>query len=450
MKGTGSPVRKRTSRGRWRRAVLAAAGGTTVVLTLAACSGLGAGTADPRDGLGSPTAGSQGPSTTPAQGAPQATPTPITSAPAPAAVITAAPNSAESAIDPTDPVTVSIDGGTLTSVRLLTPEGKEVHGRMAADRSSWHSTEVLGYDRSYDLVATGQNADGLAVTKHATVTTVAPSNYTMPSITDIYGHDLQNHGVYGVGMVVRVHFDEQVNHKLAQRTLSVTTDPSVVGGWYWRDNQNVFWRPRHWYPSGTTVTVTAGVYGKRVGPGLYGQADRSTSFRIGAKHVSIANPRTDHVKVYFDGKFQRSMPTSMGMGGYEPGNSSINYWTMWGTYTVINHENPAMMSAGSYGVSPSSPNYYPPEAVYWSTKISTDGIYLHQLDTTVWAQGHENLSHGCLNLNLTNARWFYNHSKVGDIVKVVHSQKQAPKIDFDQGGQWSIPWSQWVKGSALS
>ena len=32
-----------------------------------------------------------------------------------------------------------------------------------------------------------------------------------------------------------------------------------------------------------------------------------------------------------------------------------------------------------------------------------DGIYLHQLNATIWAQGKQNTSHGCLNLNSDNA-----------------------------------------------
>ncbi|HET6877759.1 MAG TPA: L,D-transpeptidase, partial [Jatrophihabitans sp.] len=115
--------------------------------------------------------------------------------------------------------------------------------------------------------------------------------------------------------------------------------------------------------------------------------------------------------------------------------------------TVINHENPAIMSSDSYGLPSTSQYGYPPEKVYWSTKISTDGIYLHELDTTVWAQGHENVSHGCLNLNHDNAKWFYTHSRIGDVVKVVHSG--GPKIQVWQGGDWSVPWSTWVKGGDI-
>jgi lipoprotein-anchoring transpeptidase ErfK/SrfK len=271
---------------------------------------------------------------------------------------------------------------------------------------------------------------------------------TMPSIEDIYGSYLNNNGTYGVGMVFRVHFDEQVIEAKAERALQVTTTPSVTGSWYWSDSQNAYWRPQNYYAPGTKVTISANVYGKDVGHGLYGQADQSVSFKIGAKHYAVADAKTHLVKVYFNDKLVRTMPTSMGQGGVVQGKyGPIYLWTMPGVYTVINHENPAIMSSDSYGLPSNSPLGYAPEKVYWSTKISVDGIYLHELDATVWAQGHQNVSHGCLNLNYTNAKWYFEHSLIGDVVQVVHSG--GPKITFNQGGEWSVPWSDWVKGSAL-
>jgi lipoprotein-anchoring transpeptidase ErfK/SrfK len=351
-------------------------------------------------------------------------------------------------ISPSTPVAVDIANGKLTDVTMVNPVGKQVSGELATDGTAWHNTEVLGYSKVYRITAVGVADDGSPITKHVQVRTLTPDNMTMPYIEDIYGHYVDHGGTYGVGMIVRVHFDEPVNEKKAERTLHVTTTPSVTGGWYWRDNQNVYWRPQRYYTPGTQVTISAQVYGKSVGPGLYGQADQSASFKIGAKHYSVANAKTHHVKVYFNDRLVRTMPTSMGRGGTVQGtNGPIYLWTMPGVYTVINHENPAVMSSDSYGLPANSPAGYAPEKVYWSTKISVDGIYLHELDATVWAQGHENLSHGCLNLNYTNAKWFYNHSLIGDVVQVVHSG--GPKINFDQGGEWSVPWSEWVKGSAL-
>ena len=418
-----------------RAAIVGYAASAFALLALAAC------TNSTTTGSGSPVAhGST------AGGSDSSGPSTPSSPAAPPAVITT--TAASHGISPTTPVDVSIQNGKLTSVTMVNAAGKHVRGALGADGTSWHNTEALGYSKTYTISAQGESADGTPVHKTARVTTLTPYNMTMPYLTDIYGSNLVDGGTYGVGMVVRVHFDEVVNRARAERTLQVKTTPATTGGWYWADDQNVYWRPRTYYTPGTTVTVSAKVYGKRVGSGLYGQADQSASFKIGAKHYSVANAKTHKVKVYFNDRLVRTMDTSMGRGGTVEGRyGPIYLWTMPGVYTVINHENPATMSSDSYGLPANSPAGYAPEKVPWATKISTDGIYLHELDATVWAQGNTNVSHGCLNLNYKNAKWFYNHSLIGDVVKVVHSG--GPKITFNQGGQWSVSWADWLKGSAL-
>jgi lipoprotein-anchoring transpeptidase ErfK/SrfK len=354
-------------------------------------------------------------------------------------------------VNPTTPITVTAANGTLSEVKLVNPAGKQVTGAYSADHTSWRATEVLGYSKTYHLTASaaGETGEATANLKHS-FTTLTPDNMTMPYLNTIYGSSLQNGATYGVGMIPVVNFDEPItNKKAAEKALTVTTSPHVDGSWYWVDDHSVHWRPQYYYQPGTKVTVTAKVYGVDVGGGMYGQADQTVSYKIGAKHVAIANAKTHKVKVYFNNKLMRTMPTSMGQGGTVQGkNGPIYLWTMPGTYTVIGHENPAIMSSDSYGLPKNSPLGYAPEKVYWSTKISTDGIYLHELDATVWAQGHENVSHGCLNLNHDNAEWYYKTSRVGDIVKVVHSG--GPVLQVWQGGDWTLSWSQWKAGSALS
>jgi lipoprotein-anchoring transpeptidase ErfK/SrfK len=354
-----------------------------------------------------------------------------------------------SAVNPTTPVAVSVADGTLASVTLLTPEGKAVAGTLSPDSTSWQSTEPLGYNRTYQLKAVARNADGRTTSKTTSITTVKPSNMTMPYLNTTGGQSLQNGATYGIGIVPVVHFDEPVpDRAAAEKALIVTTSPHVDGVWYWADAQNVHWRPKNFFKSGTKVTVTAKLYGLQVGPGLYGQQDQSVSFRIGAKHVSIADDKTHMVKVYFNDKLMRTMPTSMGQGGYVTGDhgQQIPLWTMPGTYTVIGHADPVLMDSSTYGLPVNSAKGYK-EYIYKATRISTDGIYLHELDTTVWAQGHTDVSHGCLNLNQENATWFYNSSQVGDVVQVVNTG--GPKVQLWQNGDWSVPWNQWVAGSAL-
>jgi lipoprotein-anchoring transpeptidase ErfK/SrfK len=366
--------------------------------------------------------------------------------PVAAAVITSLPADGAKTVNPATPVTVNVANGKLTSVKLTNSAGKTVSGALAAGGSSWHSTEVLGYSKIYQLTATAQDAEGRPTVKHGTITTVTPNNQTMPYFKTIYGTDLQRGATYGVGMIAEVQFDEPVpDRRAAEKLLTVTTTPHVSGAWYWTDDHTAHWRPMTFYKTGTTVHIDAKVYGANLGGGLYGQSDTSTSFKIGAKHVAIADAKTHQVKVWFNNKFQRSMPTSMGQGGYVAGkNGQISLWTMPGYYTVINHENPATMSSDSYGLPANSPYGYAPEKVPYATKISIDGIYLHELDTTVNQQGNTNVSHGCLNLNYTNAKWYYENSVVGDVVKVINSG--GPTIQVFQGGDWSLPWTQWVKG----
>jgi lipoprotein-anchoring transpeptidase ErfK/SrfK len=366
-------------------------------------------------------------------------------------LITATPTS-RAHVNPTTPISVTAAGGTLTEVKLLNPEGKPVSGAYSADKTSWHSTEVLGYSKTYKLTARAANSTGEGTgSVKRSFTTLTPDNMTMPYLNTIYGSSLENGATYGVGMIPVVNFDEPItDQKAAEKALKVTTSPHVDGSWYWVDDHSVHWRPQHYYQPGTKVTVEASVYGVEVGGGLYGQADQKVSYKIGAKHVAIADAATHQVKVYFKNKLKRTMPTSMGRGGTVSGKNgqTIYLWTMPGTYTVIGHENPATMSSDSYGLPKNSPLGYAPEKVPYATKISTDGIYLHELDATVWAQGSENLSHGCLNLNYDNAKWYYDTSRVGDLVKVIHSG--GPALEVWQGGDWSVPWSVWKQHSALS
>jgi lipoprotein-anchoring transpeptidase ErfK/SrfK len=374
--------------------------------------------------------------------------TPTSKPPAPPAKLSAKPANGAANVSPTGQISVAVADGTLSSVTMTNADGKAIKGAYNTAKSSWQVAEPLGYSKAYTVVAKAVNADGKPISKTSHFTTVTPDNMTMPDIETTGRQALKNGATYGVGMVVSVHFDEPITDKAAaERTLKVTTAPAVVGSWYWMDQQNVHWRPQHYYKTGTKVSVSANVYGKQVSPGLYGQGDVSASFKIGAKHVSIADDTTHTVKVYYNDKLVRRMPTSMGQGGYVQGShGQISLWTMPGTYTVIGHANPVLMDSSTYGLPVNSPKGYK-EYIYLATQISTDGIYLHQLDSTVWAQGHQDLSHGCLNLNQSNAKWFYDTSLVGDIVQVRNTG--GPKLQVWQNGDWSVPWSTWVAGSAL-
>ncbi len=214
------------------------------------------------------------------------------------------------------------------------------------------------------------------------------------------------------------------------------------------DDQTAHWRPAKYYAPGTTVSVAANIFGQRLGDGLYGQDNATARFTIGAAHVSVADDITKTVSVFDNGKLVRAMPTSMGKGGSQTiAGRTFSFWTPPGVYTVIDKAEEVTMDSSTYGLPVASSMGYKLKIPY-ATRISTDGIYLHQLNATTWAQGNTNTSHGCLNLNGENALWFYNFSQPGDVVEVRHTG--GPGVEIWQNGDWTIPWGEWLKGSALT
>ena len=75
------------------------------------------------------------------------------------------------------------------------------------------------------------------------------------------------------------------------------------------------------------------------------------------------------------------------------------------------------MDSSTYGVPSNSPNGYRTEVDY-ATQISYSGIYVHAAPWSVGSQGYSNVSHGCVNVSTSNAQWFYDNTKRGDIVEV--------------------------------
>lgn len=351
-------------------------------------------------------------------------------------------------LNPVDPIAVTVTDGTLTDVEVTSPEGVAVPGVLTPDKVSWKTNEPLGYGKAYTVVATATDGNGLSTSVTKTVTTLEPSNQTKVYFENTGGNLIAEDATYGVGMVVAAHFDEPIKDRAAaQRTLTVTTNPPVEGSWNWVSDNTAHWRPKEYFPAGTQVSVKAKLYGVDVGGGMYGQEDESIAFRIGDSHVSIADDNTKMVTVYENGQVIKTMPTSMGMGGTQDvGGQTFTFWTQPGTYTVLGTENPVIMDSSTYGLPVNSRLGYK-EVINWATRISNDGIYLHALDSTVWAQGNTNVSHGCLNLSTANAEWFYDFSQPGDVVEV-RNTGGAP-LQIWQNGDWSVSWADWTAGSAI-
>ncbi len=264
---------------------------------------------------------------------------------------------------------------------------------------------------------------------------------------------MRDGATYGVGTVIVERFDAPpiVDRAAAERRMHVTTTPRPwSGAWSWIDDRKAHWRPRDYFPPTTAVRVSAGIYGAPpLGDGLYGQEDRSVGFTIGPSHVTIADDVTKQVSVYDDGKLVRTMPTSMGRGRHRNGGRQDD--SLLDPVGRLHRDGQGkpprddglvdLRVAGELRVGL-------PDQRAVRHAHQPDGIYLHEREATVWAQGNTNVSAGCLNLSAEDARWFYEFSQPGDVVEV-RNTGGAPPLEQWQNGDWSVPWREWLEGSTL-
>lgn len=329
------------------------------------------------------------------------------------------------------PVTVSATSGVLGSVTMVNEAGNPVQGQLSPDGVTWSTSEPLGYNKSYTLTAQSLGLGGVTAEK-LTFETQSPENLTMPYLLPGDGE------VVGVGQPIAVRFDENIPNRLAaERAIKVTTNPPVEGAFYWLNNREVRWRPQNYWKPGTAVDVAVNTYGVDLGDGLFGQQNLTSHFTIGDEVIATADDDTKQMIVRRNGVVERTIPISMGKNSTPTNN---------GVYIVGDRLSHMIMDSSTYGVPSNSPNGYRTE-VDWATQMSYSGIYVHSAPWSVGAQGYSNVSHGCLNASPSNAKWFYDNTKRGDIVEV-HNTVGSTLPGTDGLGDWNIPWPQWKAGNA--
>jgi lipoprotein-anchoring transpeptidase ErfK/SrfK len=380
--------------------------------------------------------GAKAPSVSPSQSRAQASASASAHAAALAKDLKITPADGSHNADPAAGITVTAVKGKVTNV-TVTPTGSTagstsadaVSGRLSDGGTSWRSDRNLSVSQSYTVTATGTAPSGEKITTTSTFKTLTPAASFSAHIFEGYKQS------YGVGMPIILNFSHPITDKAAvERSLELTTSNPVVGAWYWDGDEQLYFRPRDYWPANTTVSFTGHFNGVQAAKGVYGTHDLTQTFNIGRSLIAVASTTTHRTQIYLNGKLAYNWPASLGRASLP---------TPDGTYLSVEKANPVRMIGG--GPAGSAGHY--DELVNYAVRFTYSGSYYHSAPWSVGDQGITNVSHGCVNLPPADAKIYYDMSIPGDPITVTASTA-AGKWD-DGFTEWFFPWSKFLKGSAL-
>ncbi|GGW67079.1 hypothetical protein GCM10010503_50220 [Streptomyces lucensis JCM 4490] len=350
------------------------------------------------------------------------------------------PTDAGKRADPDKPLEITAEsGGRITDVTAQDSTGRFVTGELAADGSRWHSTSPLAANAHYTVRVSTEDDDGAPGRKVLAFDTSKPTGKQRLKVT--FGPQA---GEYGVGQPITAQLDRAVKDKaqraVVERALRVDSVPAVQGSWYWVGDKELHYRPKDFWPAHATVQVHSNLDGVRIGDRLWGGPSKALKITIGDRVEAVTDASSHQLTFYKNGRQVEQIPVTTGKPGFETRN---------GVKVVLEKQYFVRMRGTTVGIAEGSSDSYD-LPVYYATRVTWSGEYVHAAPWSVGSQGSANVSHGCTGMSTSNAEWFFDNIRPGDVVKVVNSQGD-PMEPFGNGfGDWNLDWNSWRMGSALT
>jgi lipoprotein-anchoring transpeptidase ErfK/SrfK len=349
------------------------------------------------------------------------------------------PTEAGKKADPDKPLEVTADGDDrITDVTVQDSAGRHVAGELAADGSRWHSTAPLAANAHYTLRVSTEDDDGAPGRKVFAFDTSRPSSKKRLTVT--FG---PKPGRYGVGEPITAQLNQAVKDRaqraVVERALRVDSVPAVQGSWYWVNDKELHYRPEEYWPTGTTVTVHSNLDGIKIGDRLWGGKSKPLKLTIGDRVIAVTDAASHSLTFYKNDEEVRQIPVTTGKPGFDTRN---------GVKVVLEKQQYVRMRGTTVGIAEGSADSYD-LPVYYATRVTWSGEYVHAAPWSVGSQGNANVSHGCTGMSTDNAEWFFDHVRQGDVVKVVNSEGHTMEPFGNGFGDWNLAWKSWRNGSAL-
>jgi lipoprotein-anchoring transpeptidase ErfK/SrfK len=314
--------------------------------------------------------------------------------------------------------------------------GAVVDGAMRADGSSWVPEQALQYGRTFTVELTSTDQTGKSFTHTSTFTTMDE-----PGDVDNLVSQMGDGQEFGVGAPIVLNFSKPIpksERAAVQRRLFVQTTPPQEGVWNWFADDEVHYRPKDYWKTGTKISLHALFGGLPLGHGVYGGNDITVAASIAPHDLRVVvDDKSKTVAVTQDGKKVKTMPASLGKAG-TPSSS--------GHMVIMTKNAKELFDSTNDGIGPDQPGYYR-QVIDDALRLTWGGQYIHSAPWSIDDQGNYDVSHGCTNLSPTNAQWLFDKVHIGDPVTV---QNTGSPLEWGDGWtDWDRSWSDYVKGSAI-
>ncbi|MGW0330553.1 Ig-like domain-containing protein [Streptomyces sp. NPDC003011] len=342
--------------------------------------------------------------------------------------------------DPDKPleVTAEDDDGRITDVTARDATGRYVAGELSADGTRWHSTSPLAANARYTVRVSTEDEDGAPGRKVLTFDTGRPVTHKRLDVT--FGPKA---GEYGVGQPITAELSKPVKDKaqraVVERALKVDSTPAVEGAWHWVDDKELHYRPKEYWPAHATVRARSNLEGIKISDRLWGGRAKPLELTTGDRVIAVTDASTHSMTVYKNNEVIKEIPVTTGKPGFETRN---------GVKVVLGKEYFVRMRGTSIGIAEGSAESYD-LPVYYATRVTWSGEYVHAAPWSVGSQGSANVSHGCTGMSTGNAEWFFDNVREGDVVKVINSYGDTMETFGNGFGDWNLDWPKWRGGSSL-
>ncbi|MBO0868201.1 MAG: L,D-transpeptidase [Micromonosporaceae bacterium] len=266
----------------------------------------------------------------------------------------------------------------------------------------------------------------------------SPSQSPTPTGRPVHVRLYERDGsTYGVGMPIIAYISARITDaKAFVAATKVTVNGTAADGAWFFEKSAIYkgypleahYRLSDYWPAHAAIRMDLPIKGQSAGPDLVFDNSLTLDMSTGAANISRIDGRTERMVVTSDGKQVFNFPVSLGKASTP---------TFGGVKVVMEKHRVQRMTGPGYDLQ-----------VPFSVRVTNSGEFIHAASWNGGNIGQRSTSHGCTNLNESDAQHFFAFANIGDVA--VYTNTGGPTMpSWDGYGDWNLPWSTWQSGGQV-